>query len=136
MNAETEDQSTSAGPETPASQGAPAGSPGEPVTKSRKPKTVVGNVHSDKMRKTRTVRVQRLVKHPMYGKYVRRRSTFYVHDEDEVSREGDTVLIAETRPISKSKRWRLVKVLTRGTGVRLSGRENEAEEAEEASATS
>jgi small subunit ribosomal protein S17 len=73
-------------------------------------------VASDKMQKTRTVRVQRLVKHELYGKYVRRRSTFYVHDEDEVSRAGDTVLIAETRPLSRLKRWRLVKVVSRPAG--------------------
>ncbi|MGQ9592275.1 MAG: 30S ribosomal protein S17 [Planctomycetota bacterium] len=77
------------------------------------PKTVVGKVWSDKMRKTRAVRAVRLVKHPKYGKFLRRKTTFYVHDEDEVSRAGDTVLIAQTRPLSRLKRWRLVKVIAK-----------------------
>lgn len=76
-------------------------------------KTIVGTVSSDRMRKTRSVQIQRLVKHPKYGKFIRRRTTFYAHDEDEVSHLGDTVLIAETRPLSKLKRWRLVRVITK-----------------------
>lgn len=93
---------------------APVGS-SDTRTRGRR-KQVTGIVASDKMQKTRTVRVQRLVKHKLYGKYVRRRSTFYVHDEEEVSREGDTVLIAATRPLSRLKRWRLVKVVSRPAG--------------------
>lgn len=77
------------------------------------PKTIVGKVWSDRMRKTRAVRVVRLVKHPKYGKFLRRKTTYYVHDEDEVSRAGDTVLIAQTRPLSRLKRWRLVKVIAK-----------------------
>lgn len=64
------------------------------------------------MQKTRAVRVTRLVKHPKYGKFMRRKTTYYVHDEENASKAGDTVVIAETRPTSKTKRWRLVKVIS------------------------
>jgi small subunit ribosomal protein S17 len=77
------------------------------------PKRVTGIVTSDKMQKTRAVKVQRLERHPKYGKFIRRHSTFKVHDEKEVAREGDTVLIEETRPLSKTKRWRLLEVLAK-----------------------
>jgi small subunit ribosomal protein S17 len=73
-------------------------------------------VTSDKMNKTRRVEVPRLVKHPQYGKYIRRRTICYVHDEKNESRKGDTVEIMETRPLSKTKRWRLVKIVTKGSG--------------------
>lgn len=84
----------------------PAGKAGSPG-----PKHITGIVTSDKMQKTRAVQVVRLEKHVKYGKFVRRNTTFKVHDEKEISREGDTVLIAETRPISKTKRWRLIEVI-------------------------
>jgi small subunit ribosomal protein S17 len=80
------------------------------------PKLVTGIVTSDKMQKTRSVEVTRLEEHPKYGKFLRRRTTFKVHDEKEESREGDTVLIVETRPLSKTKRWRLIKVVARSAG--------------------
>lgn len=73
----------------------------------------VGVVKSDKMDKTITVEVRRRMKHPMYGKYLKRSSTLMAHDEDETAREGDTVRIMETRALSKNKRWRLVDVLER-----------------------
>lgn len=76
-------------------------------------KTVTGIVISDKMQKTRSVRVVRLEKHPKYGKYLRRHTTYYVHDEQEASHQGDTVRIVETRPLSRTKRWRLVEVLVK-----------------------
>jgi len=63
------------------------------------------------MDKTRRVEVPRLQKHPKYGKYVKRRTVCYVHDENNESRVGDTVEIMETRPMSKLKRWRLVRVV-------------------------
>ena len=76
------------------------------------PKRVaVGVVTSDKMTKTRVVEIPRLVKHPMYGKYVRQKTVCYVHDEDELSAKGDTVEIIESPPRSKTKRWELVKVI-------------------------
>jgi len=71
----------------------------------------VGIVTSDKMDKTRRVEIPRLVKHPRYGKYIRRRTVCYVHDEKNESRTGDTVQIMETRPLSKQKTWRLVQVV-------------------------
>jgi len=74
-------------------------------------KKVVGKVISDKMQKTRVVMSETLKKHPLYKKYYRHRTKYYVHDEKGESREGDLVLIEETRPISKLKRWRLVKII-------------------------
>lgn len=74
----------------------------------------VGVVTSDKMQKTRTVEVQRLVKHRRYGKYIRRTTRLKVHDEEQASREGDRVEVEFSRPLSKTKRWRLVRVLGRG----------------------
>lgn len=79
-------------------------------------KQVTGVVTSDKMDKTITVRVDRLVKHPKYRKYVRRSSKLYAHDEKNQAGLGDTVEIAEARPLSKLKRWRLIRVLARAEG--------------------
>ena len=73
----------------------------------------VGVVTSDKMNKTRRVEIPRLVKHPRYGKYIRRRTVCHVHDEQNESRVGDTVEIMETRPLSKTKNWRLLRVVTK-----------------------
>jgi small subunit ribosomal protein S17 len=75
----------------------------------------IGLVTSDKMNKTRRVEIPRLVKHPKYGKYIRRRTICHVHDEDNQSRQGDLVEIMETRPLSKMKHWRLVRVVTRAS---------------------
>ena len=76
-------------------------------------KTMVGRVVSDRMEKTRIVVVQRLVKHPLYQKYIRRRSRYKVHDENNSCRVGDRVLIIETRPLSRDKRWRVKEILER-----------------------
>jgi small subunit ribosomal protein S17 len=73
----------------------------------------VGIVSSDKMDKTITVTVERKVMHPKYGKFVKRSSKFMAHDEKREAKEGDTVRISETRPMSKLKRWRLVEVVER-----------------------
>ena len=73
-------------------------------------KVAQGVVISDKTAKTRRVEIPRLVRHPKYGKYLRRRTVCFVHDEDNQSRCGDTVEIIECRPMSKTKRWRLVQV--------------------------
>ncbi|MGE3803046.1 MAG: 30S ribosomal protein S17 [Gemmataceae bacterium] len=78
-----------------------------------KRRVAVGVVTSDKMDKTRRVEIHRLVKHPVYGKYIRRRTICYTHDEKNESRAGDTVEIMETRPMSKMKTWRLVRVVTK-----------------------
>ena len=84
-----------------------------PAEKARRQNTKVGVVISDKMEKTRTIAVQRSIRHPFYKKIIRRTSTFHAHDEKNVSRAGDTVKIVETRPLSKLKRWRLVEVLNK-----------------------
>ncbi len=72
---------------------------------------LVGTVVSDKMDKTVTVLVERLVKHPFYHKYIRRRSRFAAHDENNACRVGDKVLLTGTRPLSRTKRWRVSKVM-------------------------
>ena len=77
---------------------------------------VVGRVVSDKMDKTVSVAIERLVRHEMYGKYIRRTTKLKAHDEDNTCRIGDTVAISECRPISKAKSWRVVEVLERATG--------------------
>lgn len=74
-------------------------------------KTRIGLVTSNKMEKTITVAVERKLKHPLYGKFVKITKKFHAHDEKNECQIGDTVSIAETRPLSKSKRWRLVEVL-------------------------
>ena len=76
-------------------------------------KVLQGRVRSDKMQKTIVVEVERLVKHPRYGKHIRRRTRLYVHDENEEAREGDIVEVMQTRPLSKTKHWRLVRVVRR-----------------------
>jgi small subunit ribosomal protein S17 len=81
------------------------------ATGQRKVRT--GKVVSGKMDKTVVVAVQRLVKHPLYKKYIKRTSKMYAHDEKNDAREGDTVRIVETRPLSKLKRWRVQAVLVR-----------------------
>ncbi len=72
---------------------------------------MVGEVISDKADKTIKVLIYRKVKHPVYGKYIRRTSKFTAHDDKNVAKVGDKVLIYETRPLSKTKRWMLSKVL-------------------------
>lgn len=72
---------------------------------------MIGTVVGDKMDKTVIVLVERLVKHRLYQKYVRRRSKFAAHDENNTSRVGDKVLITQARPISKTKKWRVSKIL-------------------------
>ena len=74
-------------------------------------KTKTGTVSSDKMNKTITVAVERKVKHPIYGKFVKKTTKFHAHDEKNEAKPGDVVKIAETRPMSKTKRWRLVEIL-------------------------
>ncbi len=79
-------------------------------------KTVIGRVTSTKMSKTISVEQERRFTHPLYKKIVKRHSVLKAHDESEDAREGDQVEIAETRPYSKTKRWRLVRVVTRAPG--------------------
>ena len=76
-------------------------------------KTVIGVVVSDKQQKTRVVAVTELYRHPQYGKYLKRTQKFHAHDEKNEAKAGDKVLIVETRPLSRLKRWRLAKILER-----------------------
>jgi small subunit ribosomal protein S17 len=79
----------------------------------------IGIVISDKTLKTRRVEIPRLVKDPQYGKYIRRKTVCYVHDENNESHAGDTVEIQESRPLSRTKRWTLVRVVEKGRLVDL-----------------
>jgi small subunit ribosomal protein S17 len=72
-----------------------------------------GSVVSDKMDKSATVLIERMVKHPIYGKFVRKSTKLHFHDEDNVCGIGDTVQISECRPLSKTKSWTLVKVVSK-----------------------
>lgn len=75
-----------------------------------------GTVVSAKMTKTVVVQVDRLVEHPLYGKRIRQRKRYFAHDEGSECHQGDRVLIIETRPLSRNKRWRVSKVLKRAAG--------------------
>ena len=83
----------------------------KPAEKSAR--TLTGTVVSNKMDKTISVEVERLIKHPTYGKYVRRTTKLLAHDEKNECRQGDTVAISECRPLSRHKAWRLVRVIER-----------------------
>lgn len=80
-------------------------------------RTLTGKVVSSKTAKTIAVEITRVVKHPMYGKYMRRTTRLLAHDEAGEAREGDTVTISPCRPMSRRKSWRLVSVVERGTAV-------------------
>lgn len=82
----------------------------EPASVTR---TVTGRVISDKMHKTITVLVERKVKHPKYGKYVKRSTKLHAHDEENVCQSGDVVEILPNRPLSKTKSWRLHKIVNK-----------------------
>lgn len=74
-------------------------------------KVKIGVVTSDKMNKSRVIAVKRYLKHPFYGKFIRKTSKFMIHDENNESHIGDLIKVMETRPLSKRKRWRLVEVV-------------------------
>ena len=99
---------------------ATAPAPGAKTTGRR---ILQGIVTRDKMAKTRRVEVERLVRHPKYGKFVKRRTVCYAHDEKNESHLGDTVEIIESRPLSKLKRWELVKVVVKAPSRTLSNLE-------------
>ena len=80
-------------------------------TRKRQKPSRIGIVVSDKMDKTVVVRVERQFKHPLYGKYIRRHKKFKVHDEKNEAQTGDKVKIEESRPVSKTKRWKLVEIV-------------------------
>ncbi len=96
----------------------------------KKRKVFVGTVVSDKMDKTVVVAVDRLVRHPLYKKVIRRTSKFYAHDEHNECRVGDIVEIMETRPLSKLKRWRVVRIVQRAKVPLPVAREEVMEETE------
>ena len=81
------------------------------------PRTVSGVVVSDRMQKGITVKVERRVKHPVYGKYIRKSSKIHAHDEENTCKIGDTVTVIECRPLSKTKTWMLQSIDVRSTGV-------------------
>jgi small subunit ribosomal protein S17 len=89
-------------------------------------KTEVGVVTSDKMNKTRRVEVESLYPHPKYGKMLRRRTVCHAHDEENQSQHGDLVEIMETRPLSKLKRWRIVRIVRQGAQRALAGEDEAA----------
>lgn len=84
----------------------------ESASTEKRTRTEVGRVMSNKMEQTATVQVERRIKHPIYGKYMRRSKKYHVHDEKNELNIGDTVQIKECRPLSKTKSWTLDKVLT------------------------
>ncbi len=86
-------------------------------TDQKNRRTLIAHVVSNKMEKSATVKVERLVKHPLYGKYVRRSTKLYIHDAENACGIGDKVMIEECRPISKNKSWRLVRVLEQASRV-------------------
>ena len=77
---------------------------------------VVGRVTSDKMDKTVSVAIERLVKHPVYGKYIRRTTKLTAHDQNDECKSGDRVAISECKPIAKNKSWRVVDIVERAPG--------------------
>ncbi len=85
----------------------------EQVEVSKPANTVTGRVISNKMDKTITVLLERRVKHPIYGKFIRRSTKVHAHDENNECREGDTVVVQQCRPLSKTKTWRLVEIVSR-----------------------
>src|ERR671926_430624 len=95
--------------------------PSTPAPARRRRKMEIGVVTSDKMNKTRRVEVETLVPHPKYGKLMRRRTVCHAHDETNQSHLGDLVEIMETRPLSKLKRWRIVRIVRQGAQRALAG---------------
>ena len=81
--------------------------------KDKAQRTIEGRVVSNKMNKSVTILVERQVKHPLYGKYIRRSTKLHAHDEENTCNEGDVVRVSECRPLSKTKNWRVVEVVTR-----------------------
>jgi len=94
-------------------------------------KVAIGIVKSDRGSKTRRVEMPRLIKHPKYKKYIRRRTVCHVHDESNESQLGDTVEIIECRPQSKSKRWKLQRVVAKSRAVDLAAMRAAAKSEEE-----
>lgn len=87
------------------------------MSEAKVKRTVTGVVTSNKMDKTITVMIERVVKHPVYGKYIKRSSKVHAHDEKNECNMGDTVEVVECRPLSRSKTWNLEKIVTRAEAV-------------------
>jgi small subunit ribosomal protein S17 len=85
----------------------------EQAENAKRQRTQIGRVVSAKMDKTITVEVERMVKHPLYGKFMRRSTKLHAHDEENACQAGDLVSVGECRPISKSKTWKLVEIIER-----------------------
>ena len=103
---------TQAPGETPAETTAPAAAqPEAGAVEAKGARTLTGRVVSDKMQKTIAVEIERLIRHPTYGKYIRRTTKLLAHDENGTSKEGDLVVITPCRPMSRRKSWRLVEVV-------------------------
>ena len=85
------------------------------TTAEKLQRSLKGTVTSDKMEKSATIVIDRLVKHPLYGKFIRRSTKLHIHDENNECGMGDTVLIEQCAPISKTKSWRLVKVVEKAS---------------------
>ena len=81
--------------------------------KDKAQRTIEGRVVSNKMQKTVTVLVERQIKHPLYGKYIKRSTKLHAHDADNSCKEGDVVRVTEIAPMSKTKNWRVVEIITR-----------------------
>jgi small subunit ribosomal protein S17 len=80
-------------------------------------RTLTGQVISNKMQKTITVLVERKIKHPKYGKYIKRSTKLHVHDEEQLCQEGDIVMIEPCRPLAKTKAWRLHKIVSKAAAI-------------------
>jgi len=87
-----------------------------PAAEAKGARTLTGRVVSHKMQKTIAVEIERLIRHPTYGKYIRRTTKLLAHDESGVSREGDLVIITPCRPLSRRKSWRLLEVVQKAAG--------------------
>jgi small subunit ribosomal protein S17 len=98
----------------PASQAKPQAA--APVAEAKGARTLTGRVVSNKMQKTIAVEIERLIRHPTYGKYIRRTTKLLAHDENGTSKEGDLVVIGPCRPMSRRKSWRLLEVVQRASG--------------------
>jgi small subunit ribosomal protein S17 len=105
-----------------AAQPAPAPAPqaesqaAAPAAEAKGARTLTGRVVSNKMQKTIAVEIERLIRHPTYGKYIRRTTKLLAHDENGTSKEGDLVIIGPCRPMSRRKSWRLLEVVQRASG--------------------
>jgi small subunit ribosomal protein S17 len=98
----------------PASQAEPQAA--APAAEEKGARTLTGRVVSNKMQKTIAVEIERLIRHPTYGKYIRRTTKLLAHDENGTSKEGDLVIITPCRPMSRRKSWRLLEVVQRASG--------------------